>query len=69
VNALDTCPNNRRDRTSDYFANVVPQDKFAETLESNLMPLNKEVYEKNDFEVFLKYRSQRVLEFLDKQMV
>ena len=54
---------------SEYFVSVVPQDKRAAILESNLMPLNKEVYDKNDFETFLKLRSQRVLEFLDKQLV
>jgi hypothetical protein len=54
---------------SDYFNSVVPQKTLAATLESNLMPLNKEVYEKNDFETFLKLRSQRVMEFLDKQLV
>lgn len=54
---------------SDYFVAVVPQDRLATILESNLMPLNKEVYEKNDFETFLKLRSQKVLEFLDKQLV
>jgi hypothetical protein len=32
------------------------------------MPLNKEVYEKNDFETFLTLRSQKVMEFLDKQL-
>lgn len=32
------------------------------------MPLNKEVYDKNAFETFLKLRSQKVLEFLDKQL-
>jgi hypothetical protein len=54
---------------SEYFVSVVPQKTLAATLESNLMPLNKEVYEKNDFETFLRLRSQRVLEFLDKQLV
>lgn len=54
---------------SDYFASVVPQDKLATILESNLLPLNKEVYEKNDYETFLRLRSQRVLEFLDKHLV
>jgi hypothetical protein len=54
---------------SEYFVSIVPQAKLASTLESNLMPLNKEVYDKNDFETFLKLRSQRVLEFLDKQLV
>jgi hypothetical protein len=54
---------------SEYFAKVMPQDKRAAILESNLMPLNKDVYEKNDFEAFLKLRSQKVVEFLDKQLV
>ena len=54
---------------SDYFVTVVPQAAFAEILESNLLPLNKEVYEKNDFEKFLTLRSQRLIEFLDKQLV
>jgi hypothetical protein len=54
---------------SEYFVNVVPQNIRGEILESNLMPLNKEVYEKSDYETFLKLRSQKVLEFLDKQLV
>jgi hypothetical protein len=54
---------------SDYFATVIPQGNLGAILESNLMPLNKEVYEKNDYENFLKLRSQRVIEFLDKQLV
>ena len=54
---------------SEYFVGLVPQDRFAAILESNLMPLNREVYEKNDFERFLTLRSQRIMEFLDKQLV
>jgi hypothetical protein len=54
---------------SDYFVAVVPQEHLGSILESNLMPLNKEVYEKNDYENFLKLRSQKVIEFLDKQLV
>jgi len=54
---------------SEYFVSVVPQDKLAAILESNLMPLNKDVYEKNNYETFLRLRSQKVLEFLDKQLV
>jgi hypothetical protein len=54
---------------SEYFAKVIPHGKRAAILESNLMPLNKDVYEKNDFEAFLKLRSQKVVEFLDKQLV
>jgi hypothetical protein len=55
---------------SDYFVTVLPQSgSLAKTLESNLLPLNKDVYEKNDFDAFLKLRSQRVMEFLDKQLI
>jgi hypothetical protein len=52
----------------EYFTQLVPQDNFAKILESNLMPLNKDVYEKNDYEKFLVLRSQRIMEFLDKQL-
>jgi hypothetical protein len=55
---------------SDYFATVLPQSgSLGQTLESNLLPLNKDVYEKNDYDAFLKLRSQRVMEFLDKQLI
>jgi len=54
---------------SDYFVSVVPQEHFATILESNLMPLTKEVYEKNEYDNFLKLRSQRVIDFLDKLLV
>jgi len=54
---------------ADYFVNIVPQDKFGTILEANLMPLNREVYEKNDFEQFLKLRSQLVMQILSKQLI
>jgi hypothetical protein len=54
---------------SEYFANVVAKEKLAQLLESNLMPSKIEVYTKNDFEEFLTLRSQKVLEFLDRQLV
>jgi hypothetical protein len=54
---------------SDYFATIVPKEKRAEILESNLLPANKDVYEKNDLAQFLVLRSQKVLEFLDKQLI
>jgi len=53
---------------SDYFSNVIPQADLAKILESNLLPLKKEVYDKNDYDGFLKLRSQRIMEFLDKQL-
>ena len=54
---------------SEYFASVVPKDKLAEILETNLMPAKTDVYFKNEFEEFLKLRSQKVMEFLDTQLV
>lgn len=54
---------------SDYFATVVPKERLGEILESNLLPANKDVYEKNDLQTFLTLRSRKVLEFLDKQLV
>jgi len=54
---------------SDYFTELIPQDRLADVLDSNLMPLSKDVYEKNDFDEFLNRRSQRILDFLDKQLL
>jgi len=54
---------------SDYFVSVVAQENLVAILDSNLLPLNKDVYEKNDFEEFLRLRSRRVVEFLDKQLI
>jgi hypothetical protein len=54
---------------SEYFATVVPEEKRGEILESNLLPPNKDVYDKNDLQTFLTLRSRKVLEFLDKQLV
>lgn len=54
---------------SDYFLNIAPQDKLAAIWESNLMPSKKDVYSKNEFEEFLRLRSQKAIEFLDKQLV
>jgi len=53
---------------SEYFPKLLPQTNLAAVLESNLIPLNKEIYEKNDYDKFLTLRSQRIIEFLDKQL-
>jgi hypothetical protein len=54
---------------SEYFANVVPRGKLAEILESNLLPSNRDVYEKDNLADFLVLRSRKVLDFLDKQVL
>jgi hypothetical protein len=54
---------------SDYFATVIPQERLGAILESNLLPANKDVYERNDLQTFLTLRSRKVIEFLDKQLI
>jgi len=51
---------------SDYMFQMVPEKDFSSILESNLMPLKKHVYEKNDYQTFLKLRAQLIIQFLDK---
>jgi len=53
---------------SEYFAELIPPPQFLKILESNLMPFNKEIYEKNDYEKFLVQRSQLIMSFLDEQL-
>jgi len=51
---------------SDYIFKMVPEDDFSSILESNLMPLKKEIYQKDDYDEFLKLRAQQIIQFLDK---
>jgi hypothetical protein len=54
---------------SDYFSTMVPAAKFSDIATSNLMPIKKELYEKNDFDEFLQQRSQLIMQFLDRKLV
>jgi len=51
---------------SEYFTELIPQGEFAKILESNLMPLKKDIYEKNDYDSFLVKRAEAIISFLDK---
>lgn len=53
---------------SDYFDTIVPPENFVEILESNLLPVNKQLYEQNDFSGFLDERSRKIIEFINKQI-
>jgi len=53
---------------AEYFVELIPQAQFARILESNLMPLKREIYEKNDYDSFLAQRGQAIMTFLDKQL-
>lgn len=54
---------------SEYIFNVIPQAHYPEILESNLMPLRKEIYQKDDYDEFLKQRAKKILDYLDSQLV
>jgi hypothetical protein len=54
---------------SDYIFNIVPKDKYSDILNSNLLPLKKEIYLKDNYEEFLNQRAQILLQFLDSLLV
>ena len=51
---------------SDYIFSIVPSDDYSEILNSNLMPLKKEMYEKNQYDSFLSQRAKIILQYLDQ---
>ncbi len=53
---------------SDYIFNLVPSDHYEDILSSNLMPLTKSIYRKNDFDEFLRQRAGLILGYLDTLM-
>lgn len=53
-------------KPSDYFENLLPQDKFNEILQSNVLPLKKEIYLTDDYLDFLERRAELTLTELDK---
>ncbi len=53
---------------SDYFENLVPQKEKTEILESNLLPVRMDLYTKDDFDEFLRIRSTKVLEYIEKKV-
>ncbi len=53
---------------SEYIFNVLPASKYSEILNSNLMPLKKEIYSKNQYEKFLEERAQIIILHLDSML-
>lgn len=51
---------------SDYFFNLIPQEDFNTILQSNLIPLKKELYENNNYNDFLLKRGQLIIDEIDK---
>jgi len=56
-----------RKAPSDYIFSLVPPLLYDRIMSSNLLPLERELYEKDDFDLFLKRRAEVVLGFLAEQ--
>ena len=54
---------------SDYIFNVIPSNAYPKILGSNLMPLRKEIYQKNQYDIFLQERATSILQYLDSIIV
>ena len=50
---------------SDYFFNLVPDNDFNNILTSNLLPIKKDIYKNNDFDLFKERRANELLSKLD----
>ncbi|MGR3309859.1 MAG: GmrSD restriction endonuclease domain-containing protein [Candidatus Brocadiales bacterium] len=53
---------------SDYIFNVVPSSGYSKILNSNLMPLKREIYTKNNYEEFLGERAQLILQYIESKL-
>lgn len=51
---------------SNYFTNKVNQEKFVEILESNILPLSREIYNENNYEEFINKRASLIIDRIDK---
>ena len=54
---------------SDYIFNVTPSSAYSEILDSNLMPLRKEIYQKDQYDTFLEERARLIIQYLDSLIV
>lgn len=54
---------------SDYIFSITPDELRKSILESNLLPLKTEIYQKDDLEDFLQARAQAILQYLDSLLV
>jgi len=50
---------------SDYVFNVIPSNNYKKILNSNLMPLRKEIYQKDQYDAFLMERATLIIQYLD----
>lgn len=57
-----------RKAPSDYVFNLIPQDKLEKILDSNILPLNKDLYKKDAYGDFLDRRAAMILSKIDEQV-
>jgi hypothetical protein len=53
-------------KPSFYFFNLIDKESLNSILESNLLPLDKKVYEEDDFKIFLERRAELVMSEIKK---
>ena len=54
---------------ADYFQNIVPDNQYKTILDTNLLPIKKDIYSKNDYELFLNERSKKIIEYIEEQLI
>jgi hypothetical protein len=57
-----------RSSPSDYFFNIIDQTDFNDILESNLFPLDKDIYNKDNYERFLERRAEIIISEVQKRI-
>ncbi len=55
-----------RKEPRDYFFSLVPESNFNDILESNVLPLEKSIYQNNEFDKFLEKRADAVISAIDR---
>lgn len=55
-----------RKEPKDYFFNLVPQKDFKTILESNILPIDRNIYQTNDYTLFQEKRAEKVINILDE---
>lgn len=53
-------------KPSEYFFSIVPTVNFSQILESNMLPLKKDIYQKDDYDEFLDRRAELIVSEVDK---
>jgi len=51
---------------SEYFETLVPQKCFVDILSSNILPINKTIYQKDDYKAFIDRRASEVISKIDE---